>query len=74
MIITATVNTRAQIADRFADEQPAAEKPVQPPPNKPVKAPPKEPPPLFMVNDNIVGYYYSPVSTNLKGLNDSLEP
>jgi len=30
----------------------------------PTKAPTKEPPPLFIVNDNIVGYYYLPTATN----------
>ena len=57
---TVSVNAWAQVADRFVDEQPPPEKPSQPLPTKA----PKEPPPLFIVNDNIVGYYYLPTATN----------
>lgn len=54
MAITATVSARAQVPDRYVGgEQPAVQ---------PVK--PKEPPPVFIVNDNIVGYYYLPTATN----------
>ena len=60
MATTASVNAWAQVADRFVDEQPPPEKPSQPLPTKA----PKEPPPLFIVNDNIVGYYYLPTATN----------
>jgi hypothetical protein len=56
MATTTTVSAWAQIADRFVD----GEAPVQPAPTKP----PREPPPLFIVNDNIVGYYYLPTATN----------
>jgi hypothetical protein len=57
--MAAPLSAHAQIADRFVDGQPA-EKLVQPMPTKA----PKEPPPLFIVNDNIVGYYYVPTATN----------
>src|SRR5713226_2212337 len=61
MAITATVSARAQVADRLVDEQrPPA---VEPAPGLPTKAP-KAPPPLFIVNDNIIGYYYLPTATN----------
>jgi len=60
MTTTASVNAWAQVADRFVDEQPPPAKPAQPLPTKA----PKEPPPLFIVNDNIVGYYYLPTATN----------
>jgi hypothetical protein len=53
--LTATVNAWAQIADRFLEEQPPVAPPVRPA---------QEPPPLFIVNDNIVGYYYLPTATN----------
>jgi hypothetical protein len=53
--ITTTGSAWAQVPDRFTDvEAPPAAKPVKP----------KEPPPVFIVNDNIVGYYYLPTATN----------
>jgi len=56
VMATASLNAWAQVADRFADEAaPAA------PTEKPAA---KEPPPLFIVNDNIIGYYYLPTATN----------
>jgi hypothetical protein len=60
LVVTATVNARAQIADRLVDSEPPPDKPAQPLPTKS----PKEPPPLFTVNDNIIGYYYVPTATN----------
>jgi hypothetical protein len=60
MTITATVSAWAQSAVRFEDGQPLAETPARPMPVKTAK----EPPPLFIVNDNIVGYYYLPTATN----------
>ena len=59
MAITATVSAWAQSALRLEDGEAPADKPV---PAMPTKA--KEPPPLFIVNDNIVGYYYVPTATN----------
>jgi hypothetical protein len=60
MTMTGTVGAWGQIADRFVDgalPTAPAEKP-----DVPVKA--KEAPPLFIVNDNIIGYYYVPTATN----------
>ncbi|HZP68534.1 MAG TPA: hypothetical protein VFB29_01205 [Pseudolabrys sp.] len=58
--IMTAVSARAQVADRLADEQ----RPAAPPePAKPEKVP-KALPPLFIVNDNIIGYYYLPTATN----------
>ena len=56
--MTTTVSAWAQLADRFVDPAP--------PPPQPVRAakPAKEPPPLFIVNDNIAGYYYAFTATN----------
>jgi hypothetical protein len=60
MAVTATVNARAQIADRFVDGPPPSDRPAQPVPTKA----PSAPAPLFTVNDNILGYYYLPTATN----------
>jgi hypothetical protein len=53
MAMTASVNAWAQTRDRSVDAQAPAEKPVTP-----------ELPPVFTVNNNIVGYYYLPTATN----------
>ena len=58
MTTTATISARAQVADRYV-ESAAPEKPCSN-----CYQSPKEPPPLFIVNDNIVGYYYLPTATN----------
>lgn len=60
MALMATVSTRAQVADRLLDEQQPAAPPA---PAKPEKGP-KAQSPLFIINDNIVGYYYVPTATN----------
>jgi hypothetical protein len=59
MAVLGIASARAQIPSRILDEQPP---PAAPPPAIPVKAP--KPAPLFIVNDNIVGYYYLPTATN----------
>jgi len=59
MVIMATVSARAQTASRiFEGQTPAAE----PPPGKPTQAP--KPPSFFIVNDNVIGYYFLPTATN----------
>ena len=60
MAIATPLAAWAQIADRVFDGPPPVEIPASPLPTKA----PKQPPPLFLVNDNIVGYYYAPTATN----------
>jgi hypothetical protein len=54
------LSAQAQSAVRLADEEAP---PARPAPAMPTKGP-QQPPPLFIVNDNIVGYYYLPTSNN----------
>src|SRR6478752_8851480 len=53
MAMTASVNAWAQTHDRSVDAETPAEKSVTP-----------QLPPVFAVNNNIVGYYYLPTATN----------
>ena len=53
MAMTASVNAWAQTHDRSVDAETPAEKSVTP-----------QLPPVFAVNNNIVGYYYLPATTN----------
>jgi hypothetical protein len=53
MAMTASVNAWAQTHDRSVDAETPAEKSVTP-----------QLPPVFAVNNNIVGYYYLPTTTN----------
>jgi hypothetical protein len=69
MAMTVTVSARAQVSGRLVDEQPPDQAPSQPPalppkPGKIEKAPPKAPPPFFLFNENVLGYYYTPTATN----------
>lgn len=62
MAMTASVNAWAQTHDRSVDAVAPAEKPVTP-----------ELPPVFTVNNNIVGYYYLPTATNHRSRADAEE-
>src|SRR6201999_2230781 len=60
MGVAAIASARAQTQIRIGDEEEAP--PAAASPAKPASAP--KPPSLFIVNENVVGYYYAPTATN----------
>jgi len=62
MAMTASVNAWTQTHDRSVDAKAPVEKPGTP-----------ELPPVFTVNNNIVGYYYLPTATNHRSRADAEE-